>query len=394
MMLNEGWDVKNVSVIVPLRAFESNILVEQTLGRGLRRMFPENDQLEEKLIVVEHPRFKEMWEAEIKEKELDIEVGKVQDVPEPNKIEVDEEKMDHDFEIPIVQGGITKEVPDLSELNISNLDQEAFVFDDVDEYDPQYVEKDLKTKETTERRDIQFSYADRHQEYLSYVTRGILRKAGSSSQFSDLLPSVKTYIENFLFDQQIEIDGPEVLKKLNRPHIRNKIVDEFVKELNNLSTVESKYRIKSDYRLSNTDPIHTSRDVIEADKTVFNALPYDSSLEKRFMVFLDNEDTVHSYTKILPQFPMRIPYYDEDGILRHYLSDFVVKMGEERFFLIETKGGGFGEMKSVKLKDRAAKKWCERVSDISGTHWTYAKIMQEDFERNKGLGLHELLNTS
>ena len=41
MMLKEGWDVKNVTTIVGLRPYaaDSKILPEQTLGRGLRRMF-------------------------------------------------------------------------------------------------------------------------------------------------------------------------------------------------------------------------------------------------------------------------------------------------------------------------------------------------------------------
>jgi len=41
MMLREGWDVQNVVSIVGLRPFKakSEILPEQTLGRGLRRMF-------------------------------------------------------------------------------------------------------------------------------------------------------------------------------------------------------------------------------------------------------------------------------------------------------------------------------------------------------------------
>jgi len=40
LMLREGWDVRNVTTIVPLRPFSSKaeILPEQTLGRGLRRM--------------------------------------------------------------------------------------------------------------------------------------------------------------------------------------------------------------------------------------------------------------------------------------------------------------------------------------------------------------------
>ncbi|MFG6375552.1 MAG: hypothetical protein K1W05_06430, partial [Desulfovibrio sp.] len=40
LMLKEGWDVRNVTTIVGLRAYsaKSNILPEQTLGRGLRKM--------------------------------------------------------------------------------------------------------------------------------------------------------------------------------------------------------------------------------------------------------------------------------------------------------------------------------------------------------------------
>ena len=42
LMLKEGWDVRNVTTIVGLRAYaaQSNILPEQTLGRGIRRMYP------------------------------------------------------------------------------------------------------------------------------------------------------------------------------------------------------------------------------------------------------------------------------------------------------------------------------------------------------------------
>jgi hypothetical protein len=38
MMLKEGWDVRNVKVIVPLRPCDSRTLTEQALGRGLRKM--------------------------------------------------------------------------------------------------------------------------------------------------------------------------------------------------------------------------------------------------------------------------------------------------------------------------------------------------------------------
>src|SRR6185369_14161629 len=64
MMLKEGWDVRNVKVIVPLRPCASRTLTEQTLGRGLRKMHaPEIDDegaavlKKEELYVIEHPSF-------------------------------------------------------------------------------------------------------------------------------------------------------------------------------------------------------------------------------------------------------------------------------------------------------------------------------------------------
>jgi type III restriction enzyme len=37
-MLTEGWDANNVTQIFGLRAFTSQLLCEQVVGRGLRRM--------------------------------------------------------------------------------------------------------------------------------------------------------------------------------------------------------------------------------------------------------------------------------------------------------------------------------------------------------------------
>jgi type III restriction enzyme len=76
LMLREGWDVKNVVVIVPLRAYtaKANILPEQTLGRGLRRMTPPaSGDIKEQVVVIEHAAFKDFWKKELEEEGLDVE---------------------------------------------------------------------------------------------------------------------------------------------------------------------------------------------------------------------------------------------------------------------------------------------------------------------------------
>ena len=64
--LKEGWDVKNIAVIVTLRAMASEVLTQQTMGRGLRlpfgsyTRFPQIDQLD----IISHQSFRELLAAE------------------------------------------------------------------------------------------------------------------------------------------------------------------------------------------------------------------------------------------------------------------------------------------------------------------------------------------
>lgn len=64
--LKEGWDVKNIAVVVTLRAMASEVLTQQTMGRGLRLPFGKYtgvwqiDQLD----IIAHQSFKELLTAE------------------------------------------------------------------------------------------------------------------------------------------------------------------------------------------------------------------------------------------------------------------------------------------------------------------------------------------
>jgi type III restriction enzyme len=72
-MLKEGWDVSNLYTIIPLRASVSEILTEQTIGRGLRLPLPLTEaQVAElnradpeilRLNIVSHDKYEEILEA-------------------------------------------------------------------------------------------------------------------------------------------------------------------------------------------------------------------------------------------------------------------------------------------------------------------------------------------
>lgn len=84
--LKEGWDVTNLYTIVPLRASASEILTEQTIGRGLRLPYGRRTEVEavDRLTIIAHDRFQEIVDRAndpnsiIKKK---IEIGDGGDIP-------------------------------------------------------------------------------------------------------------------------------------------------------------------------------------------------------------------------------------------------------------------------------------------------------------------------
>lgn len=85
--LKEGWDVKNIAVVVTLRAMASEVLTQQTMGRGLRLPFGKYtgvgqiDQLD----IIAHQSFTELLDAENVLQQFGLEEA----VPEPDKADVD-----------------------------------------------------------------------------------------------------------------------------------------------------------------------------------------------------------------------------------------------------------------------------------------------------------------
>ncbi len=401
MMLKEGWDVKNVCVIVPLRSYQSAILAEQTLGRGLRRMSPDAAGLDEKLIVIDHPRFRELWRAEIRDGDLDIEITEARNVYEPeNVVQVDPIKAEFDIEIPVLSGGITRDVRRVSDLDVKILPGQLFCFTELKLPKIMYREKDLLTQNVDLERELSFDFTDRYDTYLSAMTKAILSRCAASAQFAELLPKVRQYIETRLFDQAVDMADRETVAKLNHITVREKISDVFVKAVLRLQVVEEPYELVASFRVTSWNEglaFHTSEPVYPAKRTVFAnrercGLPYPhrSDYERRFMQYLDGQKEVVAYTKNLPRMPLRIPYHDNEGYLRHYVPDFVVKT-KARYYLIETKGSGWDDQSTTLHKTKAARQWCTKVSQLTARDWAFVKLLETDFDRFHSLPLSELL---
>jgi len=403
MMLKEGWDVKNVCVIVPLRSYQSAILAEQTLGRGLRRMTPLTAGWEEKLIVIDHPRFRDLWNAEIKNEDLDIEITEARRVYEPaNIVRVDPGKVRYDFSIPVLAGGLTRDMRRIADLNVETLPHGLFRWADIALPTVMYREKDLLTQKTDLERELSFDYTDRYEVYLANMTKAILSRCGASAQFAEIVPKVRQYIERHLFDCPVNMSDPDTVRKLNHLPVREKIRDVFADSISRLQVVEEPYEMVERWSVgqwNDGQAFHTSEPVYPARKTVFAAgeregLPYPrgSEYERQFMRYLDEQDEVLAYAKVLPRMPLRIPYHDDQRYLRHYTPDFVVKTAHG-YFLLESKGAGWDKQEDTAAKVKAATAWCQKVSELAREPWTFAKVLQQDFERFAGLPFSQLVSS-
>jgi len=130
-------------------------------------------------------------------------------------------------------------------------------------------------------------------------------------------------------------------------------------------------------RLSETPPFPWSRATLSATKTVFNLVPCENDVERRFARFLEDAPDVTAFTKLPQQFGYIIQYTDSAANLRNYEPDFAVSTNGQSY-LVETKGR---EDVDVAHKDRAAQIWCENATLLTGAAWSYLKVPQREFEK-------------
>ena len=99
-------------------------------------------------------------------------------------------------------------------------------------------------------------------------------------------------------------------------------------------------------------------------KTPRSSEKYDSALEREYMVELERDPAVKSWTK---QHQIKIPYIFL-GFTHHYWPDFLVEYRDDHKELHETKGLPLLLWLSTKLKQQTAEEFCRRLG------WKYKLI--------------------
>ncbi|MEA1870253.1 MAG: DEAD/DEAH box helicase family protein [Euryarchaeota archaeon] len=402
MMLKEGWDVRNVTTIVGLRAYssKSNILPEQTLGRGIRCMYP-GSGTEEYASVVGTDAFMKFVES-IQSEGVEFErkaMGEGTKPKTPLIVEVDNENTKKDLDrldihLPILTPRIFRNYKNLEDLSPGEFGNKKVEYRQFSEEEQrEIVFKDITTGEVTHTTILDSSAVTDYRSVIGYFTQIIMKNLHLVSGYDVLYGKVKEFIQKFLFDMEIEIDDLNTLRNLSELEATRTVVDTFKKKINELTVQDTgDAEIKDYIKLRQTRPfVAKEQGYIVPQKSVFNKIIGDSQLELEFAQFLEGCDDISSYAKNYFAVNFRIDYVNADGDISNYYPDFIVKKSDKEIFIIETKGQ---EDLDVPLKMNRLKQWCEDINKSQKKILVdYVFVDEERFHKYSPSSFEQLVNT-
>ncbi len=384
LMLKEGWDVKNVTTVVGLRPYTatSNILPEQALGRGLRRMYFGEDQTEE-LNVVGTPAFMEFVES-IKSEGVILEkrsMGSDSDPSGPTIIEIDKEKVDElDMEIPVLSPSIIREFNNLDELDVNSFKFEGIKLKEfTPEQQKNILLRDILDDEV--RREVRIDNLHINAtSIITFFTKSIMTELRLYGGQDILYGKLKQFLKDKLFGETVNLEDPNVARNLSETDVRHVIRETFKKYINELTVVDTgTTEIQNYIKVSNqkTFSVKRAKDYLPAKKSIFNKIVGDSKFELQFAGFLDASVDVNRFIKNYIQLGFKMEYVNHEGGISNYYPDFVVHLDNGERFVVETKGA---ENLDDPRKIERLKNWCDDATRSTGKIYRHLYVRQEDWD--------------
>lgn len=443
LMLREGFDVNNICVIVPLRSNSSSILVEQTVGRGLRLMWREKeyddvksenrDRLLNKkeepnnyldiLSIIEHPCFIQFY------KDLIAEGSVVETKESPKstndvlgdlvKVGLKENYHKYDLYWPIIVQE-SEEIIVNKRININKM--EPFIKLTLECLKKLVLNKDNEFY--SEELTVQTRFGDyevpgdifnakSYNEYIYKIMKAIsdsVEKVGrrKAKRFpfmqintAELAEIVDKYIKSRLFEQ---IFNPFVDNNWKVLLLSNTgIVEHIIKELSHIiyelqinveiseAVVEKKYF--SEIRELKMRELYS----IPITKTIYSRLPYpvkSGGFEKDFLEYADTDSHVDSLIKIIENYHKfaSLNYIRDDGLIASYFPDFIVKI-KDNIYLVETKAQKDLNNENVKSKESSANSWINKINSLNeddrmNCNWSYVLLGENVFYTMKNAGAY------
>ena len=398
MVLKEGWDVRNVTTIVGLRPYsaKSNILPEQTLGRGLRKMYP--GDLEEYVSVVGTEAFMAFVES-IQAEGVEFErkpmgEGSVPKTPLVVEIDHDNDKKDLDaldIEIPVLTPRVYREYKTLADLQIGDLGENKVNYREFsEEQQREIVFKDITTGEITHTTVLDTVGVADYRSVIGYFSQTIMKELRLVSGYDVLYGKVKAFVQDQLFDRPVDLEDPNTLRNLSEIAAAKTLIETFKKAINNLTIMDKgDAKIRDTIKLRQTRPFMTKeQSYLVPSKSVFNRIIGDSKLELDFARFLEDSTDVLAYAKNYLAVRFKLDYVNADGDISNYYPDFMVKVSDNKTYVVETKGR---EDLDVPLKMQRLQQWCQDINRAqTGVAYDYVYVDEDSFEKYRPSSFKDL----
>ncbi|OGB50461.1 MAG: restriction endonuclease subunit R [Burkholderiales bacterium RIFOXYC12_FULL_60_6] len=449
LMLREGFDVNNICVIVPLRSSQAQILLEQTIGRGLRLMWRDDEYTDLKrenrerinagqepgslldvLSIVEHPAFQSFYDELVAEGLAGITGDDMDDTSATGDViaaELREGFEAFDFGIPFILQE-ADEMRDHDALDVCALPaftamSVAQLTDLLGKGDT-FISQDLQSATLfgDYRVDGAVMNVGGYNEYLSRLTRRIsqalsepmpktnkiathLAKPYLQVNTAELTGWLDDYIWTQLFDQAFNpLDAENWRVLLLQP------VVEHITKVFAFALIESEQKhctgqTEVHLRYLSEVPKLMMREChsVAVAKCIYTRLAWPARngwLEKTLIYWAQADSQVEAFCKLNENRHTfsRLRYVKDDGLPAFYSPDFLVRTADA-VYLVETKAQAQVIHPNVQRKLKAALAWCDRINGLTvvqrgSAPWHYVLLAENVVHewQEKGAHLAELLH--
>lgn len=390
--LKEGWDVKTIYTIIPLRASISEILVEQTIGRGVRLPFydVEKEEIEnnEKAFTLSVITYKLKGDN----------YKDVINAANKGNIVIKDYDEDEDKDRTLILYGVkpinTKYKIDIPKLKGSIKVTGSLKFFNIEPkyQDTKKIKSELEGIDLTKEKSETIGEATQTtiKNQYSYLLSRLIDKI-DEVDYKD--KNVIEKIINTYLKKATKSDNKnkwEALLKMHRSlifeDIKNQIqekINEMIKvkhdlELEHFEFTSYSTLIDKDTGVKNKDSIldeEVKHTVVAGYKnSLYIENKFDSRQEKWFADIIDKDKEVKKWLKN-PRNQIAIRYK-----FGNYYPDFMVELDKE-ILLVEVKSSAELKKEEVLEKAREANNWCKEVTKITGKNWSYKLLPHDKINR-------------
>jgi len=369
-MLSEGWDAKTVTHIMGLRAFSSQLLCEQVVGRGLRRT--SYDVGDDGLFEAEYVNI-----FGVPFTFLPHEGGEDGPPPPPPKpkteIRVERERLEHEITFPnviridhIFKPKLTLDLSQVSSLNLDPYDSiteaelEAIIAGKpnpaaLSEIDLKEIADKLRLQTIIFRIASTIYNSEKKPDWKGSKEMFLIQLISIIEQF---ISSGKIVIQNPVFNSDESKKRILIMLNMNKviQHIWNVIRAENTDALTPVFDRENPIRSSNDIR-----SWWSSKPCERFEKTHTNLVVCDSSWEYLEAKTINESEYVKSFIK--NDHLNFVVYYNFQGVVRRFFPDFICKLNNGKNLIIETKGQ---DSEQNKTKRAYLDEWCKAINQHGG----------------------------